>query len=524
MDSQAISVSYRSRGALLVCGTSDRVRAVLPQLSGAFKTLAVADAGLPEVSDSAALRAIPGTLLKISGHLGCFRAAVAGPDGALDLGPLSSNGDGLFDLVLDLYDQPLIDLEVSPLGYVRTRGRLDRIEAKVAQLERWVGTVHKPRYFTFDEDLCAFDRQGVQGCRRCLDACPAGAISVETRPGQGQSRNTQTGASALRGIRIDPYLCRGCGTCTITCPTGAVRYGRPKPAMTLQTLAERIATHDGETAPTVLIHSARAEDLDVPQGVADLAVTAIGSIGPEIWLGALALGASRVIILCSAPIPPTTLSLLEAQVDLTRHQLDALGVAPERLRLVRHLTGIDWQGLVNPWPPMAIAVWAKATGKREQINTAFRHLAAATTSAGAGITLEANAPFGDLALRETRCTLCMACVGLCPTGALKNREGALAFAQQDCVQCGLCMRACPEKAIDLVPCFSGDPQTLVGEHTLKAASEWFHCVSCATPFAPRSLVEGSIAHVNHHPMFQGDGRRLLEMCPVCRRKASAGVA
>jgi hypothetical protein len=47
-------------------------------------------------------------------------------------------------------------------------------------------------------------------------------------------------------------------------------------------------------------------------------------------------------------------------------------------------------------------------------------------------------------------------------------------------------------------------------------------VECGAPFAARTLVEGSIAHVRDHAMFQGDGLRLLQMCMGCRQKATLG--
>ena len=40
-----------------------------------------------------------------------------------------------------------------------------------------VGTFDKPRYISFSAELCAHSRSGIIGCRRCLDLCPAGAIS-----------------------------------------------------------------------------------------------------------------------------------------------------------------------------------------------------------------------------------------------------------------------------------------------------------------------------------------------------------
>ncbi len=73
-----------------------------------------------------------------------------------------------------------------------------------------VGTFDKPRYITFNEELCAHSRSRIVGCHRCLDLCPAGAI-------------TPNGDHVL----IDPKICAGCGQCAAACPTGAAAYALP---------------------------------------------------------------------------------------------------------------------------------------------------------------------------------------------------------------------------------------------------------------------------------------------------------
>ena len=215
---------------------------------------------------------------------GPVRRAPARP---LDLGPLSPNGDGLFDLVLDLYRDPLLSHEVPPLGYARSRGSARGLAEKLEGLARLIGTVNKPRYFSFDEALCAHDRQGVAGCRRCLDACPALAI-----------------ATGKDGIAIDPYLCRGCGSCTLACPTGAVRYARPRPRTSLEQIATALESQpvrQGATAPVLAIQVGEAL-AGIPEGTPRLQVPALGSVGLELWFAALALGASRVLIVRSGTL------------------------------------------------------------------------------------------------------------------------------------------------------------------------------------------------------------------------------
>ncbi len=527
-----LSVSYRSRGALLLCGDGVSVSAALPLLPPSLKVLALAnDAAIPD-STARGLhpraQVFPGTVLQLQGHLGRFRASVAGPDGLVDLAPLCPNADGLFDLVLDLYAEPIVDLEVPPLGYATTRGRAAPLAETITALSTLLGTVNKPRYFSFEQALCAFDRQGVRGCRRCLDHCPADAIQIDE------------GAAA---IKVDPYRCQGCGSCMTGCPTGALRYARPRPLTLLREIAGRLAltptaaqyeqpaagSAEVNRAPagrpgsrSLLMHAQEDEPAGLPPAVIALPVPSLGAVGAEVWLGALALGAARVVIVAGGFLPATTRRVLAEEVANTRQQLAAIGEAPERLRLVEAIDDVDWGTASGRSPALALNVLETARAKRAQVNAALRHLAQYAPAKRSLIEAPAAA-FGTLRVDTKRCTTCMACAGLCPTGALRRRDGALGYLQADCVQCGICARACPELAIETVACIDGHTEGSQTEQVLKAAEERFCCVECGTPFAPRSLVEQGIARVAHHPMFQGEGRRLLELCPSCRQRASAGV-
>ena len=67
------------------------------------------------------------------------------------------------------------------------------------------------------------------------------------------------------------------------------------------------------------------------------------------------------------------------------------------------------------------------------------------------IALPAGAPFGAVEVNVEGCTLCLACVSACPTGALSAdpERPMLRFSEDACVQCGLCKATCPEKVITL---------------------------------------------------------------------------
>ena len=86
------------------------------------------------------------------------------------------------------------------------------------------------------------------------------------------------------------------------------------------------------------------------------------------------------------------------------------------------------------------------------LRLAVRELHRAASTATEIIALPAGAPFGAVEVADG-CTLCLACVSACPTGALSDDPDrpVLRFTEDACVQCGLCKATCPEKVITLVP-------------------------------------------------------------------------
>ncbi|MDZ7754746.1 MAG: 4Fe-4S binding protein [Gammaproteobacteria bacterium] len=503
------TVEYRCRGSLLLCGPPEAVRPLLSRLPAGLRTVAVAP-GLGGLGRPPALKTLGARVSRIEGHLGRFRAYGQGSDGELDLGPLSTNRDGLFDLVMDLGDPPLDPREVPPLGYVRSAGSLAEAVERLEQLARLEGTVHKPRYFDFDAGLCAHTRQGRTGCRRCLDACAAGAIDS---PG-GR-------------ITIDPYLCQGCGGCALVCPTGAVSHRRSAAAPTLAAIARALDT--APVHPTLVIHADAHPPTAAAGDMVSLPTAAVAAIGADTWLGSLALGAARVVVMTPADLPLSSRQALATEVAAARCLLEGIGCDPNTIHLQNKdddTPPVSAGATVTPRPSLDVSTLSSAGGKRDRLLVALGHLAHHAPTPARSVGLPAGAPYGRLGMAVERCTLCLACTVLCPTRALGAEQGALVLDDGACIQCGLCSDACPEQALSLLADFDGRclASGAAGRRTLKAASEPYPCAACGRPFASRALVMRGMEHVRDHPMFQGKGRQLLEMCPECRQAAATGLA
>jgi ferredoxin len=154
--------------------------------------------------------------------------------------------------------------------------------------------------------------------------------------------------------------------------------------------------------------------------------------------------------------------------------------------------------------------------KRGTLELVLAHLAQHAPTPQDSIPLERGAPFGAITVDKDACTLCKACIGACPAGALIDTEDAprLRFIERNCVQCGLCEKTCPESAISLVP------RLLLGGAAKQAITineaEPFHCVRCGVAFGTRQLVEKMSLRLSAHSMWSGDALRRLQMCADCR--------
>ncbi|TMH60588.1 MAG: 4Fe-4S dicluster domain-containing protein, partial [Betaproteobacteria bacterium] len=137
----------------------------------------------------------------------------------------------------------------------------------------------------------------------------------------------------------------------------------------------------------------------------------------------------------------------------------ALGYQGTHAHLIRAGDAAALEAAVWALQP-ALAVRAPATfhwtaDKRATIALAVEHLLAHAPTPQSTIALAAGAPFGTIAVNRDSCTMCLACVGACPEGAILDHPQAerpeLRFIETKCVQCGICAATCPEDAITLEP-------------------------------------------------------------------------
>jgi ferredoxin len=482
-------------------------------------------------------------------HRACVKAC--GAAGAIDFSRSPSEESEKFDLVLDLRATPAFTQHALPQGYFRWDGQQHRT---LLELRALVGEFEKPKFFVYKQKLCAHSRNDKTGCNACIDVCSASAISsglAAAGPSQGGDgpRGGQRGhavpsVGALdvrQQIKVNPNLCVGCGTCTTVCPSGALTYAYPRAAnqgSKLKTLLSTYARAGGQHA-AVLLHSqeagarllndlGRAVRLDpatrgLPARVLPVALWHTSSVGIELWLSAVAYGASQVWVLLTDEEAPQYKEALRAQMDVAQAILSGLGFQGEHFRLLsardaRDLAALDAE--LQAAPAQGVrqsAGFAVQADKRATLELALDHLIAQASLQPEVIALPATAsPLGALAINKDACTLCLSCVNACPAGALQDNPQSpqLKFIEKNCVQCGLCAKTCPEKALSLVPQLRLTPQRK--EAVVLNEMQPYGCVRCGKPFGTLKAIEAMLGKLAGHAMFQGEALERLKMCGDCR--------
>jgi ferredoxin len=509
-------VSFLSHGRVLVVGDETRALDAAGRLGeGLIATLCCPAESRPATGTVDGYTVVRGGKPTLSGSLGSYTLRLAAADDEQESPAVALLTQARFDLVLDLTDPPLLLQEAVPPGYYAPRGDAAALDKAIEELPEMRGEFEKPRYFNLDPEICAHGRRGIRGCTRCLDVCPAWAIT-----------------SAGEHVSVDPNLCQGFGSCASVCPTGAISYAYPSTADLLGYLRTLLVTYrdaGGKDPVLVFYDSASAAAIAgelgaaLPENALPVELEEVGSIGMDAWLTCLAYGARRLLIVTGAATPNSIRDALARQIGYTAPILEGMGYPGAAIEVVdcRDTAAVAaaaasgaGSSLANP------ARFAPAPEKRVLLRAAINHLLEQAPSRRKTVALPAGAPFGQVRVDAGACTLCMSCVAVCPTSALREGQGLpqLNFVERSCIQCGACEKACPEDAVSLETRFLYDDKER-GAQRLLHEEQPLCCIACGKPFATRSMLKVMAKKLEGHWMFQSEAdRRRLEMCEDCRVK------
>ena len=514
----------RSDGRVLIVADEPLAGNLAGQLSNACQPILVLSPHAPAVDVLPSWRVDRGEVLEVSGRLGDFHALI-------DLSDAAEQQDLVVDQVVTLAADP-------PACPTRTGhhvlGRADAadLDQLAARINDLTGDFLKTVHVAYDTDSCAGGAAGQQACGACIPACPYEAI-----------RRDRT--NPLR-IEVDHLACEGCGACSSACPTSALRFTEPSPQALYAQLAALLTPRpDNGNADQVvvfycseqggrLIEEAGRRPLPYPAKVLGVQVPCLRYVSAATVLGALRLGAAGVGLLGCAMCPHGERALLERTLAFCCLTLEAFELGPERLRLFVTKDGDEAETIADltcfaeSLPPAPIhwdgsKPW-RVTGNRQALTEIVGTFIQQCQREPGRQLVDAALPFAVADVESAGCTLCRACVNVCPVHAFRLDEptSALQFNHFACVACGLCETVCPEHVISLrhevvFAHAALDYRTVVRDDMVA-------CLQCGTPFVNQKSLDAILAKVLQlGPLtdaFGGERRNLLRMCPDCRAVAA----
>ena len=324
----------------------------------------------------------------------------------------------------------------------------------------------------------------------------------------------------------------GCGACATVCPSGAMSYAYPSVPQLGQQIRTLLATYAkaGGRDACLLLH---AEDgraaiariarrgRGLPARVIPLEVHHVAAVGIDVWLAALALGASQVAVLATGAEAPQYREALDRQMAIADRIAQGLGYQGEHFRV---FDGEDAAALRRGALVVARGVAGARRGlvradRRQADDRGVRNRASRPPRAGAAARDRAA---GRRALRHD----CRQPRHLhdvprlrrqLPVGAILDTQEKpqLRFIEAKCVQCGLCATTCPEQAITLTPRLNLAPEAKTPRVLNEAAL--FQCIACGKPMGTAKMVEAMLGRLAGHSMFAAPGALdRLRMCADCR--------
>ncbi|MEG0503529.1 MAG: 4Fe-4S binding protein [Raoultibacter sp.] len=318
------------------------------------------------------------------------------------------------------------------------------------------------------EDRCVVVRNRNAKCRKCVEACPTGAVEV--------------GGNKLT---YHARACVACGACTVVCPTEALIPLRPMDDE-LATSVARATVEAGGVAVFACARIASRGKAD-PETYAE--VPCLARVEENVVMQLAAHGLDRIVLVdgtCATCKFKACNPGIDATVDSVNSLLSAEGVAlrvermsefPEGFSVedAAGLYGVSRRGFFTQAKDVAkdaaekaaVAALKKELGEkapslRDRLKMSGNALPQFKAERRMGV-LDAldhigrpvaeeidTRLWGTVAIETERCSSCNMCTIFCPTGALKKSElepedgegSFLEFSTADCVQCRMCEDIC----------------------------------------------------------------------------------
>ncbi len=381
-----------------------------------------------------------------------------------------------------------------------------------------LGKIKKRRVLSLNLESCAAGKSEMMGCDLCEIACPYGAIT--------RDRDR---------ISFDEVACRACGFCSAVCPISLPQLSEYTDDSIYSQIEILLGKTKKDTSLKVLLFACSEceKTLDfvgrkrLPyHPVLPLFVSCVDSVSEAHILRAFDMGADGVLMLKCEDCPHDAV-VGESAVKFANMALGAFGLG-ERVKWIQIDSDepdtfvnavMDFVQDLSPSPiKEKKQIKLDKTAKRDVILGLVHALSVKTGISPNFVEEDTRYPFADITISE-KCTICNACMNMCPMNAIITKKNKVNFIYGYCISCGLCEKACPGGALRLKKVLDFAKLIDLKEITI-AESELVKCEECGKAFITKAALDHTSNLIRESDIkdeFSTEERLgLLKYCEDCR--------
>ncbi len=411
-----------------------------------------------------------------------------------ELGVITQDKGAELDIACDFffYDEPKASFDKQSGCYDLREFSDERALLEFLQTKSPI--YHYKNFINYDSSICQYDKRREECCGKCAELCPSVAILKD---------------ESKRELVFSQVDCVGCGDCVSVCPSGSLEF-TPLPSASFWALLDfckgkKILLVDEKFALESLEISLDKNVLPLVLNTAQL---------NETTLLALLQASGANITLCATRLSKGNDDAIALLNDIfekkfSKKAIFAVNETKNLQTALEKCEFIDDLRFDLPKSPML---------KREHFAKRLAHIVG---DGDLGVVKSGEwVRYGQIKVDESRCTLCLACVGACNVGALvaDSKDNSLKFNPSLCTTCAYCVKSCAEPDTIALERSGIELNAAYFSFRTLASDELFACVECGKEFATKKAVERVASLMKGK--FAGDEKRLktLYCCAECKAK------
>lgn len=370
------------------------------------------------------------------------------------------------------------------------------INKVIETLKNNINSFSYKKFTTYNPNICQYNERKLgEICSSCAKVCPTTAITKDEN------------AKKLVFSAVD---CNSCGECISICPSGSLDSAATSRDSLFELSQFYKARH-----PLIISSSIDVENLIVPLKEDVFPLVVNGDILDEATLLTFLQVSGSQIVYFSENVSKGTSEAIRILNDIyeKKYHKKAIFLVENEIELSGTLSQLSFieDSYFN---------FNQSELKKREVFSQRLQKIVGNDNLGIVKTGE-NIHYGRVLVNESKCTLCLSCVGACNVDALYavQDDFTLRVNPSICTACGYCEVSCPETDCLSIIKDEIELQPSWFKENILAKDKLFACVECGKEFATTKAIE-KIASIMA-PIFAKSSetkKRTLYCCEDCKAK------